>query len=161
MPGKHHKFNNDRKLEEFESRCRRHGLKITPQRVAIYKTLIDMDTHPTAEEVYRRVQNEIRNISLDTVNRTLHTLSEIGAAFVVEGTGQPRRFDGGLEDHQHFLCIKCGKVIDIHLEPLDNIELPADFQQQFHIMRKTVYLEGLCGSCMKNKDKTEPKSERM
>ena len=143
-------MNLDVKLRAFEDRCRDNGLKITPQRVAVYKALIGTDTHPTAEEVHRMVRRDIQNISLDTVNRTLLTLAEIGAAFQVEGTGQPRRFDGGLEDHQHFRCIKCGKVIDFHYEPFDNIEIPQHLQGQFEIMRKTVYLEGICGTCRKS-----------
>ena len=137
----------DLKLQDFESRCRVNGLKITPQRVAIFKALVSTDAHPTAEEVYKMVRQDIRNISLDTVNRTLLTLAQIGAAFQVEGTGQPRRFDGDLGDHQHFLCVKCGKVIDFHYEPFDNIEVPAHLQGQFQIMRKTVYLEGTCETC--------------
>jgi len=135
------------KMREFEDRCRKNGLKVTPQRLAVYKALIGTDTHPTAEEVHKMVRQEIRNISLDTVNRTLLTLAEIGAAFQVEGTGQPRRFDGGLDDHQHFRCIKCGKVIDFHYEPFDKSEIPAQLHGQFEIMRKTVYLEGMCGNC--------------
>ena len=142
-----HNTSLDNKLEAFGKSCHKNGLKITPQRIAVYKALIGMDTHPTSEEVYQQVQDEISNISLDTVNRTLHTLSEIGVAFVVEGTGQPRRFDGGLEDHQHFLCIKCGKVVDFHHEPFDNIDVPAELKGRFKILRKTVYLEGLCGVC--------------
>jgi Fur family peroxide stress response transcriptional regulator len=148
MPGKQNNLNIDSKSDDFEQLCRRHGLKVTPQRIAVYKTLTAMDTHPTAEEVYRKVRGQISNISLDTVNRTLHTLSEIGAAFVVEGTGQPRRFDAGLEDHQHFLCMKCGKVVDFHYEPFDDIKLPKELKGQFKILRKTVYLEGLCGNCV-------------
>jgi len=135
------------KLQGFEDRCRQNGLKVTPQRVAVYKALIGTDTHPTAEEVHKMVRADIRSISLDTVNRTLLTLAEIGAAFQVEGTGQPRRFDGGLEDHQHFRCIKCGKIVDFHYEPFDNIEIPVHLQGQFQIMRKTVYLEGICQTC--------------
>ena len=140
----------DVKLRSFEDRCRDNGLKITPQRIAVYKALVSTDTHPTAEEVHKMVRQEINNISLDTVNRTLLTLAEIGAAFQVEGTGQPRRYDGGLEDHQHFRCIKCSKVIDFHYEPFDNIEIPSQLQGQFEIMRKTVYLEGICKACRKN-----------
>lgn len=155
MSQENHKTSIDNELEDFEKRCRQNGLKITPQRVAVYKALVSMDTHPTAEEVCQKVRDHISNISLDTVNRTLHTLSEIGAAFVVEGTGQPRRFDGGLEDHQHFLCIKCGKVIDFHHEPFDNIDIPTELKGQFQIMRKTVYLEGLCGTCMHNNNNSE------
>jgi Fur family transcriptional regulator, peroxide stress response regulator len=136
-----------KKVHFFETRCRQMGLKITPQRTAIYKSLIRTDTHPTAEEVYLEVRKEMPNVSLDTVNRTLLTLAQIGAAFVMEGTGQPRRFDGGLEDHQHFRCIKCGKVVDFHYEPFDNIALPNEIEGKYKILRKTVYLEGLCQTC--------------
>ena len=97
------KLDMEEKLRDFENRCRDNGLKITPQRVAVFKALVSTDAHPTAEEVYTMVRQDIRNISLDTVNRTLLTLAQIGAAYQVEGTGQPRRFDGDLEDHQHFL----------------------------------------------------------
>jgi len=144
------KMNLDAKLMAFENLCRENGLKITPQRVAVYQALINTDTHPTAEEVHRMVREDIHNISLDTVNRTLLTLAEIGAAFQVEGTGQPRRYDGGLENHQHFRCIKCGKIVDFHYEPFDNIAVPQHLQGQFEIMRKTVYLEGICGTCRKS-----------
>ncbi len=144
----------DKKVCEFEWRCRKAGLKITPQRIAIYKALIMTDAHPTAEDVFREVRKTLNSISLDTVNRTLLTLAHIGAAFVVEGTGQPRRYDGGLEDHQHFLCIDCGKVIDFHHTPFDNIQLPHEIEGKYEILRKTVYLEGLCEQC-KSKSKKE------
>lgn len=137
------------KLISFHDRCREAGLKMTPQRLAVYKALIQTDTHPTSEDVYQAVRQEMPNISPDTVNRTLQTLSEIGAAFVVEGTGQPRRYDGGMEDHQHFRCIKCGKIIDFHYEPYDNIETPAHIGD-FKVLRKSVYLEGYCKDCVNN-----------
>ena len=137
----------DRKLESFEDLCHRNGLKVTPQRVAVYKALIATDMHPTAEEVRRIVRQDIANISLDTVNRTLLTLTEIGAAFLVEGTGQPRRYDGGTDDHQHFRCIKCGKIVDFYHESFDNIHVPDALKDRFKILRKTVYFEGLCERC--------------
>jgi Fur family transcriptional regulator, peroxide stress response regulator len=140
-------LHQNEQLAAFESRCHQHGLRVTPQRIAIYKALVHTDSHPTADEVCRLVRDEIPNISLDTVNRTLLTLTAIGAAFQVEGTGQPRRFDGGLDDHQHFLCVKCGKVIDFRHEAFDNIDVPESIQGQFQILRKTVYLEGFCRAC--------------
>ena len=101
----------EQKVYEFEQRCRAAGLKVTPQRTAIYRTLLCSKDHPSAEDVYLRVKAEMGNISFDTVNRTLLTLAEMGAAFVVEGTGQPRRYDGGMDDHQHFRA-KCGQILD-------------------------------------------------
>ena len=137
------------KLDAFCDRCRQAGLRITPQRLAVYKVLVQTDTHPTAEDVFKGVRRELPTISLDTVNRTLLTLAEIGAACIVEGTGQPRRFDGGLEAHQHFRCLKCGKITDFHYAPYDAIELPPGFDDM-RVLRKTVYLEGYCKGCKNN-----------
>jgi Fur family peroxide stress response transcriptional regulator len=148
MSQKKHNVSIEKKLGLLEKQCRKHGLKVTPQRKSVYKALLGMNSHPTSDEVYRKVRDEMNNISLDTVNRTLHTLSAIGVAFVVEGTGQPRRFDAGMDDHQHFLCVKCGKVIDFHHEPFDNIDIPEELKGKFKILRKTVYFEGLCNTCI-------------
>ncbi len=135
------------KMAVFQEKCRQAGLKITPQRLAVYRALILSEEHPSANVVYRDVRRDFPSISLDTVNRTLLTLTEIGVAFVVEGSGQVRRYDGNLENHQHFRCVNCGKVIDFHCGQFDDISIPDDIEENFVVLRKTVYLEGLCQSC--------------
>ena len=137
------------KMDAFRMRCRAAGLKVTPQRMAVYKVLIESKQHPAAEMVFRKVREAIPSISLDTVNRTLLTLSKIGAAFVVEGSGDAKRFDGNLESHQHFKCIKCKRIVDFHHWPFDNIEVPAGIKKKFTVLRKTVYFEGICDCCLK------------
>jgi len=142
----------ENKVEAFQERCKQKGLRVTPQRLEVYKALVSMDTHPTAEDVYVKVREHLSNISFDTVNRTLMTLADMGAAFVVEGTGQPRRFDGGLEDHQHFRCVRCGKIVDFHHAAFDHIVTPPELDPEFRVLRKTVYFEGLCSACSTDKD---------
>jgi len=137
------------KIEAFKIKCSDSGLKITPQRLMIYKTLIESKEHPSAEMVYRKVKNKLPHISLDTVNRTLLTLAKIGEALIVEGSGDVKRFDGSIETHQHFKCIKCKKIIDFHHKPFDNINVPPNISKRFKILRKTVYLEGICDICRK------------
>jgi len=140
----------DEKSRWFTDLCRKNGLKVTPQRIEIYKELIKTDEHPSAETVYEKVRKTYPNISFDTVNRTLLTLIEIGAASIVEGSGDVRRFDGGTEKHQHFKCIKCKRIIDYHHKPFDAIKLPASIDNKFTVLRKSVYLEGICDLCKKN-----------
>ncbi len=139
-------------IDAFKVACREKGLRITPQRMAVYRALVQSKDHPSAEVVCRRVRKQHSNISLDTVNRTLLTLSEIGAAFVVEGSGESKRFDADLRSHQHFKCIKCRRIFDLHHEPFENIEVPLEIEQKFKILRKTVYLEGICDSCRHDVD---------
>ena len=135
------------KIEQFKRKCRQNGMKITPQRVAVYEELLRNGQHPSAEALCRKVRKKHPNISLDTVNRTLITLAEMGVAFIVEGSGDVKRFDGNLECHQHFKCIKCKRIIDFHHEPFDRIELPKEIDERFQITKKSVYLEGICDKC--------------
>ena len=135
------------KLEGFSAKCRQAGLKVTPQRTAIYKSLIMTSSHPSADMVYRTVRGSLENISFDTVNRTLLTFSKIGAAFVVEGSGEVRRFDANFESHQHFKCVKCKRIIDFRHEPFDVVEVPDEVGEKFKVLRRTVYFEGFCDKC--------------
>lgn len=137
----------DEKIRRFADFCRKTGLRVTPQRIEIYKQLISTDEHPSAEILYEKVRKTFPSISFDTVNRTLLTLSRIGAAYIVEGSGDARRFDGGTDNHQHFKCIKCKRIVDIQHKPFDNIKLPSNLDRKFKVLRKTVYLEGICDLC--------------
>ena len=131
------------KMNVFQLRCREAGLKVTPQRMAVYKALIESKEHPSADMLYRKVKKNSPSISLDTVNRTLLTLAEIGVSFIVEGSGDVKRFDGNLKSHQHFKCIKCKRITDFHYKPFDNIQVPANIAEKFTVLRKTVYFEGV------------------
>jgi Fur family peroxide stress response transcriptional regulator len=136
-------------LAAFSTKCRNSGLKVTPQRMAVYRALIVSREHPSAENLFRQVRQELPNISLDTVNRTLLTLNQIGAAYTVEGSGDAKRFDGNPDDHQHFKCVKCKKIVDIYDENFGEIQTPAVLNG-CSVLRKTVYFEGICDTCKLN-----------
>ena len=136
-----------KKIDDFQKRCRETGLKVTAQRLAVYKALIETGEHPSAEVVFRKVKQIFPSISFDTVNRTLLTLSEIKAAFVVECSGDAKRFDGNLNPHHHFRCVRCKRIVDFYHQPFDNVKAPLNIRRKFKVLRKTVYLEGICDSC--------------
>ena len=137
-------------LKCFKTACRSKNIKITPQRIAIYEELANSKDHPTADTIYKRIKKTFPNISLDTVNRTLLTLVDMGQALTVEGTGQPKRFDADLNSHQHFRCLKCKRIVDFSHKPFDNIEIPPIIGEKFTVLRKTVYFEGICNLCKNN-----------
>ena len=97
--------------------------------------------------MYRKIKKVSPSISLDTVNRTLLTLYEMGEASVVEGSGDVKRYDAGQGKHQHFRCMKCRRIVDFHYKPFDDIKIPASLSRKFTILRKTIYLEGICDRC--------------
>ncbi|MBN1913215.1 MAG: transcriptional repressor [Candidatus Omnitrophica bacterium] len=133
--------------ETFRKKCREANLKITPQRMIIFESLIDDKSHPCADTVFQRVRKKAPHISFDTVNRTLLSFVDMGLLKVVEGYGRPKRFDPDTENHHHFQCVKCNKIIDFSDKALDAIEIPEDIKRRFTVTGKKIVIEGLCDSC--------------
>ena len=134
-------------LDRFYQKCKQHSLKITPQRTAVYKTLEASSSHPCADMIHKVLQKEFPNISLDTVNRTLITFSKVNIIDVVEGRGDPRRFDPNLDAHHHFHCLACNKIFDFHDTALDQITPSSDIAKKFIITGKKIVLKGYCDNC--------------
>jgi Fur family peroxide stress response transcriptional regulator len=129
----------------------KHRLKITPQRALIYEALLKSKNHPTADDVFQKVVERIPNISFDTVNRTLLTFSKIGLTSVVEGYGQPKRYDTDMDSHHHFRCIQCGDIIDFHNAVYDSLTIPGEIIRRHVVIRHKVVIEGLCAGCKKTR----------
>jgi len=141
---------NNSGLDFFYRRSKENGLKITPQRTAIYQELLKAKDHPSADVIYNRIVKKIPNISFDTVNRTLLTFTKIGITNAVEGYGQPKRYDPDISTHHHFRCIQCNSIIDFNNKEYDNITVPEELNRQFSVISKKVVLEGLCSKCRKS-----------
>lgn len=134
-------------MDRFIQLCKAHGLKVTPQRAAVYTALSTSKEHPSADRIHKSLLDAFPNISLDTVNRTLLTFARLNIIQVVEGYGDPRRFDPDLEDHHHFYCLGCNKIVDFRDPDLDRLELPRDIVENFTITGKRICLTGYCREC--------------
>lgn len=138
----------DNSLDLFRQKCRESKLKITPQRIVIYKELIKSKNHPHAEALYKKVKKIIPDISLDTVNRSLLTFLKIGLVKNVEGYGDPRRYEPDLNSHHHFRCLECNALIDFEYKPYDDMPFPTEIKKRFRVTDKKVLLEGYCDKCL-------------
>jgi Fur family peroxide stress response transcriptional regulator len=137
----------EQRVSLFIQSCRRRQLRITPQRVAIYRTLIQSDQHPTADRMFRTVKKEFPNISFDTVNRTLVTFADIGVVDMVAVFGGPKRFDPDTQGHLHLHCMACSRIVDFEFGGYDLLEIPEAIARSCTVTSKRVILKGLCESC--------------
>lgn len=141
----------DKSLDLFRKQCKENNLKVTPQRIIIYRELLKSNDHPNAEVLHKRIIKIIPDISLDTVNRTLLTFAKIGLIKNVEGYGEPRRYDPKMENHHHFRCLNCNTIIDFKYKPYDDIIIPANIKKSYSVLSKKVLLEGYCEKCRKGR----------
>mgnify|MGYP000341966070 CR=1 FL=1 len=91
-------------------------IKYSRQREAIVQYLTGRTDHPSAESVYQALRQTHPNISLGTVYRNLNLLTDIGEAVKISTPDGGDRFDGRLEPHNHFLCTKCGRLLDLDID---------------------------------------------
>lgn len=134
-------------LETWVELLRQHGLKITPQRRAILQLLIDDASHPTAEEVYRRVQLTMPDVSRTTVYNTFRELSELGMlAPVHDWNEEGQRYDTNTHAHHHLYCIRCRKLLDVGRD-FEDLELDAAEAFGYQILSRQVTFYGICPDC--------------
>ncbi len=138
-------------MARFKAKCEEHGLKITPQRTVIYEEAFRSKAHPTANAIYEKVRIKLPNISFDTVNRTLISFSRLGILDIVEGYGDPRRYDPDLSPHHHFRCVQCARIIDFYEKSFDLIDIPEKISKMFKVTDKKVVLKGICDKCQNSK----------
>lgn len=131
----------------FTAACREKGLRVTPQRIAVFEALASAGEHPTVEAVYKKTQKNLPNISFDTVYRTINTFVEKGMARNVESFNGMRRFDADTGEHHHFTCLKCGKISDFISEEYNRLKIPRDIARKFRVVSKKVLIEGVCDKC--------------
>src|SRR5215468_3698579 len=107
------------------------GLRVTPQRQAIFRLLHGNDVHPTVETLYDSARAEMPTISLKTVYQTVHDLEAMGEVTLLDlGTGSVR-VDPNVEDaHHHLVCTACGRVRDVPVS-IDGLQLPARYRREF------------------------------
>lgn len=84
----------------------------TRQRALVYETVAQTDSHPTAEWVYERVRRSMPRVSLGTVYRNLQILVQAGRLRAWT-RGRTTRFDADLSAHDHFVCDRCGLLVDL------------------------------------------------
>ena len=129
--------------------------RITNQREVILEELRSVKTHPSADELYDMVRQRLPRISLATVYRNLEFMTTQGLAQKIEVGGRQKRFDGNPERHYHIRCRKCGRVDDVELEQIKNLEAEICEPHGYKIMGHRLEFFGLCPECRKNNTITE------
>jgi Fur family peroxide stress response transcriptional regulator len=137
----------EKRLARFREAARESGLKLTHQRLEIFREVASTEEHPDAETVFRGVRERIPTISLDTVYRTLWLLEDLGVISALGPRRERVRFDANPRSHHHFVCESCGLVRDIESKELDSLTAPSEINGLASVSRVCVEIRGLCESC--------------
>ena len=138
-----------RRLEQFKAACRKAGVKLTHQRLEIFREIAASTEHPDAEAVFRGVRARIPTVSLDTVYRTLWLLDGLGLITTLGPRRESVRFDPNLGHHHHYVCVQCGMAKDFESADLNALTIPASVKKFGSVQETHVEVRGLCAACAK------------
>jgi Fur family transcriptional regulator, peroxide stress response regulator len=137
----------EQRMKHFETVCRNEGIKLTHQRIEIFREVAQTGDHPDADQVFQRVRERLPTVSLDTVYRTLWLLNDLGLVVTLSSSLRRARFDANLKSHHHFICGQCGFTRDFNSNDLDNIKLPDSVGSLGEIVATLVEVRGICREC--------------
>ncbi|MGH7885137.1 MAG: Fur family transcriptional regulator [Thermodesulfobacteriota bacterium] len=136
----------EKRVGDFIKRSKDLGLKVTPQRIAIYKELAKTEEHPSTEMIYNNIKDYYPNISLTTVYRTLETFENMGLISVVNVLYNAARYDANLDPHHHIVCVKCKKIEDVYDESINYSNLKPNLDD-YKVLGYSVLFNGFCKNC--------------
>ena len=97
------------------------GLKVTPQRIAVFDAVINLKNHPTADNVIEFIKVNHPNIATGTVYKTLETLVQCGIIKKVKTDSDVMRYDAITEKHHHLYCSESDRIEDFYDNELSDI----------------------------------------
>ena len=135
------------RLKALGMACRKAGARVTHQRREVLRAVVESSEHPDARSVLQCVRGRMPTISLDTVYRTLSFLEEHDLISRVPTTGERARFDGNHRPHHHFICKRCGRIIDFESEEVDAMTFPEGAAKLGTAALRQLQVYGICRDC--------------
>ena len=137
-----------RNIQDVVKRFRGTGLKITPQRLSIFKLLQDNHSHPSAEDIYGEILKIHPSISFTTVYKTLQTLRDMGEINELSIDPERAHYDPDISEHTHTYCRSCKQIGDLRSESGTTAMMNLkDGLGGFEVHNVQVHAVGICREC--------------
>ena len=146
--------------DPLAERLRNAGLRLTAQRLGVFRALKRSRFHPTAEEVYRDVRKRFPRMSRNTVYLNLEALKRAGETSEVWFRHDAARFEPNSTPHDHAVCMSCQKIMDISDPRLRKLRAPRGLAARFTVIRHRVEFLGLCAACGARRRRKRSRSHR-
>ena len=122
-------------------------LGLTKQREVVLQVIRAAGEHLTANEVFAEAKALLPTISFATVYNSLRYLKDAGHIAEISFGSGASRFDGMTSRHDHAICTKCGKLVDMNIDlPQEVVDFASQFSK-FKLESIELTLRGLCPNC--------------
>jgi len=133
------------KMEDITNKLKSNNIRLSHQRLKVLEYLDHNRIHPTVEQIYEGLHDEIPTLSKTTIYNTLNALTESGLVKVLTIEDNETRYDIRTDAHGHFKCTACGEIYDFEVN-MDSLEIQG--LNGFRVYNRDMYFSGICPKCM-------------
>ena len=128
-------------------------LKVTPQRLEILDYILSSN-HVSAQEIREHVSKKVSSVSFSTIYYTIDKLIDTGIIIPITLEPGVVRYDTNTDPHYHIICVKCGKITEIHIDPFEKFPLEELKENGFDdILGFEIHFFGICKNCSGKDDR--------
>ena len=139
----------DLRFNQLIAALKERDFRLTPQRVELVRLIAVSEGHPSASQLYARIQRQFPTMSHATVYKTLNLLKEMNQVLEID-LRDDSHYDGNRpQPHPHLICMKCNKIIDGEVSIDQKSIRKLEKVSGFRILRPQISLYGLCPDCKK------------
>lgn len=144
-------------IEEMKKILKNNGYRLTAQRIGILEILYqNREKHLTVEEIHKLTKGSMPKVSVATVYKTMLQLEKVGLLYRISIYGYCSRYQlippGNENRHRHFVCTRCGKILDIDPKEFTEAEQRLESRYGISIESQSLLYYGICKECVSSKN---------
>ena len=147
-------------IETYVKRLRQSGNRVTPKVRAVLKLFVERGSVLDPFEVQARLQQQFKGVGLPTIYRILESLAKCGILLTAANPERQLRYylcrDIDEEHHHHFICLQCGKVEEVNLCLMEQVEKYVERRLKATVQNHLLQIEGLCSKCTRDSRMARP-----
>ena len=141
-----------KRIDDLVKRLRHNGLRMTPQRQVVLKTIISSNNHPNVDEIYNHIHADYPMIGRATIYKTIAMLKEMGEITELFFNNEGARYEvSGESPHPHLICTQCNRVVDIEDDDLVHLSEMTARNTGYNITSYRLDFFGVCPNCQPEK----------
>ena len=136
-------------MNEIKKYLLKNKIKPSFPRLKVFEYLAAGSNHPTVDDIYKALVEEMPTLSKTTIYNTLDLFIQANITRAITIDGNELRYDVDVTDHGHFKCDRCNTIYEFDI---NSAALAASELEGFTIREKDVYYRGICPKCLTGKE---------
>ena len=134
------------------------GKSSIEDKLNIIGVFLETEEHVSIDQIHELLEDKGYHYSKEFVQECMEEMVELGFAQKKYFEGRPPLYEHRHlgKHHDHFICTKCGRIVEFKNDELEFLQKKIANQYGFHMLQHRMEIYGLCNSCLSQRKPVMP-----